>query len=84
MLQWTASKADLASDLASVPATGMYSLNIATPSWLGFDGYDARFAIAGIMHKAPMNAPLNPRGWAQLQQQFPHYFTDGQIVPRWA
>jgi hypothetical protein len=61
----------------------MYSLDIATPPWLGFERYDARFAIAGIMHKAPMNAPLNPRGWAQLQEQFPHYFRGDKIMPRW-
>ena len=84
VLEWSASKADLATSSPSVPATGMYRLDIATPPWLGFQDFESRFSIHGIMHKAAMQEPLNPRGWAELQQLFPEYFEAGEIRPRWA
>ena len=35
------------------------------------------------MHKAPLETPLNPRGWADLKALFPHYFDGDTILPRW-
>jgi hypothetical protein len=61
----------------------MYSLEIAAPAWLGFGDMPAKFMVKGLMVKAPMQAPLNPRGWADLQKLYPHYFADGAIIPRW-
>ena len=84
VLQWSVAKADLASDAVSVPATGSYSLDIDTPAWLGLGEIQSSFQIVGTMHKSAMNAPLNPRGWADLQRLFPHYFENGKIRPRWA
>lgn len=83
VLQWMAERADLESSAPSVHATGMYSLEIAAPAWLGFGDTPAKFMVKGLMVKAPMQAPLNPRGWADLQTLYPHYFADGAIIPRW-
>ena len=81
VLQFLADPADLASDAASVPATGCYSLEMAAPAWLGFGDVAVDFAVRGLMHKAPMQAPLNPRGWADLQALYPQYFENGLIRP---
>lgn len=83
VLQWFADAAELATDAPSVHATGMYSLEIATPAWLGFGDLPARFMVKGLMVKAPLEPPLNPRGWADLQALYPQYFANGQIQPRW-
>lgn len=83
VLQWFASKADIASDMPSVPASGYYSLEIACPAWLGFGDIPVRFMVKGIMHKAPMNMPLNRRGWSGLKDRFPHYFLGDVIQPNW-
>ena len=83
VLQWMAERADLESSAPSVHATGMYSLEIAAPAWLGFGATPAKFMVKGLMVKAPMQAPLNPRGWADLQALYPEYFAGGAIIPRW-
>lgn len=83
VLQWFADASDLAGDAPSVHATGMYSLEIATPAWLGFGDLPAKFMVKGLMVKAPLEPPLNPRGWADLQRHFPQYFANGKIQPRW-
>lgn len=83
VLQWFADRADLDGDAPSVPATGMYSLSIATPPWLGFGDLPTRFMVKGLMVKADLDRPLNPRGWSDLQRLFPHYFVGGAIRPRW-
>lgn len=83
VLQFFADDADLDSGAPSVPSTGLYSFVLTTPAWLGFGDRPSTFAVKGLMHKAPMNAPLNPRGWADLQRLFPHYFESGQIKPHW-
>lgn len=84
ILQWFADRDALAGDAPSVPATGMYSLAIDTPAWLGFGDRPSRFMVKGLMVKADLAPPLNPRGWADLQRLFPHYFENGAIRPRWA
>lgn len=83
VLQWLASKTDLESGAPSVPATGMYSLEIAAPHWLGFGDTPVRFMVKGLMVKSPLDPPLNPRGWADLQNVYPQYFEKSAIVPRW-
>ena len=83
VLQWMAERADLESSAPSVHATGMYSFEIGAPAWLGFGDMPAKFMVKGLMVKAPMQAELNPRGWADLQRLYPHYFVDGKITPRW-
>lgn len=83
VLQWFADRAELDSGAPSVAATGMYSLEIATPAWLGFGGAPTKFMVKGLMVKAALKPPLNPRGWADLQQLYPQYFVDGRIRPRW-
>lgn len=84
VLQWLANREDIESDALSVPASGMYSFEIAAPVWLGFGEMPVTFAVRGIMHKAPMQQQLNPRGWADLQRLYPQYFEGGQIRPRWS
>ena len=84
VLQFLADTADLAGDAASVPATGMYSFELAVPAWLGFGDIPAKFAVRGLMVKAAMHEPLNPRGWADLKALYPQYFDGDQIRPRWA
>lgn len=84
VLQFLAGKADLESGTASVPSSGMYSFELAAPEWLGFGDMPVEFAVRGLMHKAPMQEPLNPRGWADLQTLYPQYFEHGQIRPHWA
>ena len=83
VLQWMAERADLESSAPSVHATGMYSLEIAAPAWLGFGDMPTKFMVKGQMVKAPMQAALNPRGWADLRLLYPEYFHDGMITPRW-
>ena len=83
VLQWLAARSDLESGAPSVPATGMYSLEIAAPPWLGFGDTPVKFMVKGLMVKAPLAPVLNPRGWADLQVVYPQYFRDGQICPRW-
>ena len=84
VLQWYADRADLDSDVPSVPATGTYSLSLATPAWFGFGDLPTRLKVKGLMVKASLDTPLNPRGWADLQRLFPQYFEGGQIRPRWS
>lgn len=84
VLQWLADKADLASGAPSVPASGMYSFEIAAPAWLGFGDIPVTFGVHGIMHKAPMHKPLNPRGWEDLKLLYPDCFDGDCIVPRWS
>lgn len=83
VLQWLADRRELESGPPSVHATGMYSLEIAAPPWLGFGDTPVKFMVKGLMVKAALKPTLNPRGWADLQQVYPQYFTDGQIQPRW-
>ncbi len=83
VLQWFAAAADLAGDAPSVPATGLYSFEIGVPPWLGMDGRPGVFSVKGLMHKTPLDPPLNPRGWADLKQLFPQYFEGDTIMPRW-
>ena len=83
VLQWLADRAELESDARSVHATGMYSLELATPAWLGFGDMPTRFMVKGLMVKAPLEPVLNLRGWADLQKVFPQYFSEGMIQPRW-
>jgi hypothetical protein len=83
VLQFLADIADLASDAPSVPASGMYSFELAAPAWLGFGDMPVSFAIRGLMHKAAMQEPLNPRGWADLQLLYPQYFAEGRLQPQW-
>lgn len=83
VLQFFASRAELETAAPSVAATGMYSFELATPGFLGFGDLPSRFAVRGLMHKALGTEPLNPRGWADLQALFPHYFVAGEIRPRW-
>ena len=83
VLQWFADAADLAGDAPSVPSTGLYSFTIGAPPWLGMNGRAGTFAVKGLMHKAPLETPLNPRGWADLKTLFPHYFDGDTIQPRW-
>lgn len=83
VLQWFADAADLAGDAPSVPSTGLYSFTIGAPPWLGMEGREGIFAVKGLMHKAPLETPLNPRGWADLKTLFPHYFDGDTILPRW-
>lgn len=83
VLQWMAERADLESSAPSVHATGVYSFEIGAPPWLGFGDTPVKFMVKGLMVKAPMQHPLNPRGWADLQKLYPHYFVDGAITPRW-
>lgn len=83
VLQWFADAAELASGAPSVHATGMYSLELATPAWLGFGDLPSRFMVKGLMVKAPLEPVLNPRGWSDLQKLYPQYFADGKIQPRW-
>ena len=84
VLQWFAAADDLAGDAPSVPSTGLYSFTIGAPPWLGMDGRAGVFAVKGLMHKAPLDPPLNPRGWADLKTLFPHYFDGDTILPRWS
>jgi hypothetical protein len=84
VLQWFCDAADLAGDSPSVPATGLYSFEIGAPPWLGMEGRPGTFAVKGLMHKAPLETPLNPRGWADLKTLFPHYFDGDTILPRWS
>ena len=83
MLQWFADAADLESDAPSVPSTGLYSFTIGAPPWLGMRDRAGTFCVKGLMHKAPLDRPLNPRGWADLKRLFPHYFDGETILPRW-
>lgn len=83
VLQWFADADDLAGDSPSVPATGLYSFEIGAPPWLGMDGRAGVFSVKGLMHKASLETPLNPRGWADLKRLFPHYFDGDTILPRW-
>ena len=83
VLQWSAAEQDLQGDAASVPATGVYSLELAAPPWLGLGDRPSRFMVKGLMHKAPLSPPLNALGWADLQQLFPQYFDGDLIKPRW-
>ena len=83
VLQWFADAAELAGDAPSVHATGMYSLELATPAWLGFGDLPSKFMVKGLMVKAPLAPALNPRGWADLQKLYPQYFANGKIQPRW-
>jgi hypothetical protein len=83
VLQWFADAADLAGDAPSVPSTGLYSFQIGAPPWLGMDGRRGIFSVKGLMHKTPLDPPLNPRGWADLKHLFPHYFDGDTILPRW-
>ena len=83
VLQWFADSADLAGTAPSVPSTGLYSFTIGAPPWLGMDGRPGVFSVKGLMHKAPLEKPLNPRGWADLKLLFPHYFDGDTILPRW-
>ncbi len=85
VLQWLTDRAELDSGAPSVAATGMYSLELAAPAWLGLEGIagGARFMVKGLMVKAQPGRPLNPRGWADLQVVYPQYFRDGKIQPRW-
>lgn len=83
VLQWFADRDELDRGAPSVAATGMYSLEIATPAWLGFGDLPAKFMVKGLMVKAALEPPLNPRGWHDLQQLFPECFVDGRIQPRW-
>lgn len=83
VLQWFADRDELATGRPSVAATGMYSLDIATPAWLGFGDRPSTFSVKGLMVKAPLEPALNPRGWADLQRLFPQYFVDGELHPRW-
>lgn len=84
VLQWFADAADLAGDAPSVPSTGLYSFTIGAPLWLGMDGRAGVFSVKGLMHKASLETPLNPRGWTDLKQLFPHYFDGDTILPRWS
>ena len=84
VLQWFADADDLAGDSASVPSTGLSRFTIGAPPWLGMEGRAGTFAVKGLMHKAPLEAPLNPRGWADLKALFPHYFDGDTILPRWS
>lgn len=83
VLQWLASRAELETGAPSVQATGMYSLEIAAPQWLGFGDTPVRFMVKGLMVKSPLHPPLNPRGWTDLQRVYPQYFENSAIVPRW-
>ncbi len=83
VLQWFADAADLAGDAPSVPSTGLYSFTIGAPPWLGMEGRPGVFSVKGLMHKAPLETPLNPRSWADLKTLFPHYFDGDTILPRW-
>ncbi len=83
VLQWLADRAELESGAPSVHATGMYSLEIAAPPWLGFGDTPVKFMVKGLMVKAPLEPVLNPRGWSDLQKVYPQYFQAGQICPRW-
>lgn len=82
ILQFFAETADIESAAPSVPASGMYSFELAAPAWLGFGAMPVRFAVKGLMHKAAMQQPLNPRGWADLRLLFPQHFENGEIRPR--
>ncbi len=83
VLQFLSNRVDLAGDAASVASSGMYSFEIAAPAWLGFGDMPVRFAVRGLMHKTDMHHALNPRGWADLKQLYPHYFDGDVILPRW-
>ena len=83
VLQWLADRGELESGSPSVHATGMYSLELAAPPWLGFGETPVKFMVKGLMVKAPLAPPLNPQGWADLQRVFPQYFAGGEIRPRW-
>lgn len=83
VLQWLAGRSELESGAPSVHATGMYSLEIAAPPWLGFGDTPAKFMVKGLMVKAPLEPALNPRGWTDLQKVYPQYFEQGRIQPRW-
>jgi len=39
--------------------------------------------VKGLMVKAALEPPLNPRGWADLQGLFPNHFVGGTIQPKW-
>lgn len=84
VLQFLADKTDLASGAPSVSSSGLYSFDIAAPEYLGFGDMPVRFGVKGLMVKAAMQEPLNPRGWADLQALYPQYFEHGQIRPRWS
>lgn len=83
VLQWFAETAAVASDARSVPATGMYSFEAQAPAWAGFGDLLCRFMVKGLMVKADLVPPLNPRGWRDLQTLFPQYFEGGEIRPKW-
>lgn len=83
VLQFLSETSDLASDAPSVPSSGFYSFEIAAPAWLGFGDLPVTFAVKGIMHKAPMQNRLNPRGWQNLKLLYPQYFEGDEIRPRW-
>ena len=83
VLQWFADAADLESDMPTVPATGLYSFTIGAPAWLGMEGRTGVFAVKGLMQKAPLLPPLNPRSWSDLKLLFPEYFDGDTILPRW-
>jgi hypothetical protein len=81
VLQFLADRADLAGGASSVPASGFYSFELAAPAWLGFGDRLVDFAVRGLMRKAALYPPLNPRGWADLQTLFPRHFADGRLTP---
>lgn len=84
VLQFFAEAADLASEAPSVASTGVYRFELAAPAWLGFGDMPAILCVRGLMHKAPMQEPLNPRGWRDLQALYPQYFEQGALRPRWS
>jgi hypothetical protein len=82
-LQWFADAEDLAGEAPSVPSTGLYSFTIGAPPWLGMGNRQGVFSVKGLMHKAAVETPLNPRGWADLKALFPEHFVGDMIQPRW-
>jgi hypothetical protein len=84
VLQWLADRAEVESGAPSVAASGMYSLELAAPAWLGFGDLPVKFAVRGLMHKAAMHEPFNPGGWADLKTLYPQYFDGDRIMPRWS
>lgn len=77
-------RAALDSDIANVPATGMYSFEMsAPPAWMGFQGMEARCVVKGVMQKFTEHAAPSPTALARLRQVFPHRFKDAVIAPNW-
>jgi hypothetical protein len=74
-----------ASDLTrpDAPCSGSYHFELSAPAWMGLGERKGRCVVKGIMVKAPMNAKLNPTGWARLQALFPACFEGESIRPRW-